>query len=181
MSVCRWSLWGRDRKVSGLDSLRSRLVCVVAMAGCRLQSVGASSGDNADEQEPATPAQSEPALVIENESELPETFPRAQYEVRFHAKSGTPPFHWKVEKGALPPGFRFEDNGLLHGQAEQTGEFSFVLSATDAGSPQQSVQKGFTLRIRSALTLEWKNEARVAGNRIAGSVSVSNTRRTIWI
>lgn len=166
---------GKRSKSQWFGQLAIALVCVVAMAGCRLQSVGASSGDNADEQEPATPAQSEPALVIENESELPETFPRAQYEVRFHAKSGTPPFHWKVEKGALPPGFRFEDNGLLHGQAERTGEFSFVLSATDAGSPQQSVQKGFTLRIRSALTLEWKNEARVAGNRITGSVNVSNT------
>jgi len=45
----------------------------------------------------------------------------------------------------------------------------------DGGNPQQAVQKGFVLRVRSALTLNWKNPARVAGNRIQGSVEVTNT------
>ncbi len=166
---------GKMSKNQWVGRLAIVMLCASAMAGCRLQSVTAGASEDAAEQESATPAQTEPSLVIENESELPDTFPRAQYEVRFHAKGGTPPMHWTLEKGALPPGFRLEDTGLLHGQAEHTGEFAFVLSVKDASSPQQAVMKGFTLRVRSALTLEWKNEARVNGNRIAGSVNVSNT------
>lgn len=166
---------GKTSKSQWFGQLAVTFVCVIAMAGCRPASVRASAGENAEGQEASTPIQAEPTLVIENESELPDTFPRAQYEVRFHAKGGTPPLHWSLEKGALPPGIRFEDNGLLHGQAQHTGEFNFILSAKDAGSPQRAVQKGFILRVRSALTLEWKNEARVTGNRIAGSVNVSNT------
>jgi hypothetical protein len=166
---------GKTSKSQWFGRLAVTFVCVIAMAGCRQASVRASAGENAEGQEASTPIQAEPTLVIENESELPDTFPRAQYEVRFHAKGGTPPLHWSLEKGALPPGIRFEDNGLLHGQAQHTGEFNFILSAKDAGSPQRAVQKGFILRVRSALTLEWKNEARVTGNRIAGSVNVSNT------
>src|SRR5262249_50306208 len=41
--------------------------------------------------------------------------------------------------------------------------------------PQQTVQKGFVLRVRSALTLDWKVPARVSGSRIEGSVEVGNT------
>lgn len=37
------------------------------------------------------------------------------------------------------------------------------------------MQKGFVLRVVSALTLNWKKEAHVNGNRIDGSVDVSNT------
>jgi hypothetical protein len=119
--------------------------------------------------------QDEPALVIQNESELPETYPQAAYEVRFHARGGVPVLHWKLEKGALPTGIKFEDDGLLQGKAERAGEFQFTVSVTDGGKPQQAVQKGFVLRVRSALSLNWKAPARVNGSRIAGSVEVSNT------
>ena len=67
--------------------------------------------------------------------------------------------HWKLEKGALPPGIKFEDDGLLHGKAERAGEFQFTVSVTDGGKPQQAVQKGFVLRVRSALSLNWKAPA----------------------
>jgi hypothetical protein len=43
------------------------------------------------------------------------------------------------------------------------------------GRPQQEVQKAFVLRVRSALTLNWKAPARVNSNRIEGSAEVSNT------
>jgi hypothetical protein len=68
-----------------------------------------------------------------------------------------------------------EDNGLLHGQPERTGEFQFTVSVRDGSQPPQAVQKEFLLRVRSALTLNWKNPARVNGNRIDGSVEVTNT------
>lgn len=124
----------------------------------------------AQDQTPSTST-----LKILNEGQLPDTFPRAVYQLRFTSNGGVPPLHWKLEKGALPPGIKLEDDGMLHGQAERTGEFQFTVSVTDSNQPQQVVQKEFLLRVRSALTLIWKNPARVNGNRIEGSVVVSNT------
>lgn len=114
-------------------------------------------------------------LIIESDSQLPETYPHAAYEFRFHARGGVPPLHWRVEKGVIPPGLKFEDNGLLHGSPEHVGEFQFTVVVTDSGQPQRSVQKVFVLRVRSAMTLNWKNPAHVNGNRIEGSAQISNT------
>lgn len=125
----------------------------------------------------ATPSQAQDGadLVIANDSQLPDTYPNANYELRFQARGGVVPVHWRVEKGALPPGTKLEENGLLHGQPQRTGEFQFTVSVRDSGQPQQAVEKGFVLRVQSALTLNWKKEAHVNGSRIEGSVEVSNT------
>jgi len=114
-------------------------------------------------------------LVIQNDSPLPETYPLANYELRFRAHGGVMPLHWRVEKGTLPPGLKLEADGLLHGQPERAGEFQFTVSVRDSSQPQQAVQKEFLLRVVTAFTLNWKKEAHVNGNRIEGSVTVSNT------
>jgi hypothetical protein len=163
-------------KISNLSRIVGLIVMVgvLAMVGLRVASVQAANAPSA-RQEPAAAPQTDPALIIQNESQLPDTYPFAPFEVRFHVRGGVPTFHWKLEKGALPPGFKLEDEGWLHGQAEKSGEFQFTLSVKDGSSPQQAVQKEFLLRVRSALTLEWKNVAHVNGSRIEGSVVVSNT------
>lgn len=126
-------------------------------------------------QEEVSQGQGESDLVVENDAQLPETYPHASYEVRFHAHGGVPPLHWRLEKGALPPGLKLEDDGRLHGSPEHTGEFQFTVSVTDSGQPQRSVQKAFELRVRSAMVLNWKSPAHVSGNRIEGSAEISNT------
>lgn len=141
------------------------LACTLMEAGAAAQSAGQADGRAPDAS----------SLVIENESPLPDTFPHAAFQVRLLAHGGVPPLHWHLEKGALPPGIKLEDDGLLHGQAERSGEFQFTVSVRDGNQPPQAVQKEFLLRVRSALTLVWKNHARVNGNRIEGSVLVSNT------
>jgi Putative Ig domain len=121
----------------------------------------------------------EKEIRILTDSELPDTYPHAVYSLHFATSGGVTPLHWRVEtrpgKGALPPGLKLDDNGWLHGAAERTGEFQFTLSVGDSGQPQSAVQKVFTLRVRSALELRWKTPAHVNGNRIEGSVDVSNT------
>jgi hypothetical protein len=113
-------------------------------------------------------------LVIEP-AELPVTYPRGPYQVQLQGHGNfVPVLQWKVESGTLPPGIRLEDNGLLHGSAERAGEFQFVVSAKDGGQPRQAVQRGFVLKVMEAFTLTWKSPAHVAGNRIEGSVEVSN-------
>lgn len=120
-------------------------------------------------------AQSQSGMVIENDSQLPDTYPHANYQLRFQVRGRGGGFHWKLEKGAIPPGLKLEDDGLLHGQPERTGEFQFTLSVWEGGRRDEAVQKGFTLRVHSALMLSWKNYAEVRGNRIDGSAKVSNT------
>src|SRR5579863_3362808 len=84
---------------------------------------------------------SQNGLVIEPQ-ELPPTYPRGPYQVVFHARGNyVPVLHWKLEKGALPPGIRLDDNGALHGEAQRAGEFQFVVAVRDGGQPQQAVQK----------------------------------------
>ena len=86
-----------------------------------------------------------------------------------------PVLRWRVASGALPPGIKLEDNGVLHGEAERAGEFQFVLVVRDGGQPQQAMQKGFVIKVVEAITVAWKVPAHVTGNRIDGSVEVSNT------
>ncbi len=155
-----------------------RLVTVLAfalLAGALPTAFGQSTPDQTQGQAANPPDQSQPAIVILTDSQLPETYPRAAYEQRFHARGGVPPHYWKLEKGTLPPGLKLEDSGLLHGQPERAGEFLFTLSVRDGSSPPQAVQKEFVLRVQSALTVKWKIPAHVSGNRIDGSVVVSNT------
>jgi hypothetical protein len=107
--------------------------------------------------------------------ELPVTYLRGPYQVQLQGHgSYVPVLQWKVESGTLPPGIKLDDNGLLHGAAERAGEFQFVVSAKDGGQPRQAVQKGFVLKVVEAFTIAWKTAPHVAGNRIEGSVEVSN-------
>lgn len=122
---------------------------------------------------PAAPGDS--GLVIEP-TELPGTYPRGPYQVQLQGRGNyVPTLHWRLESGTLPPGIRLEEYGLLTGAAERAGEFQFVISVKDGSQPQQAVQKGFTIKVVEGLTLAWKTPARVTGNRIDGSVEVSNS------
>src|ERR1700719_2851135 len=114
-------------------------------------------------------------LVIEP-AELPVTYPLGTFQVNLHARGNyVPPLRWRVEGGALPPGIKLEDNGVLHGEAERAGEFQFTVAVRDSNNPQQAVQKKFVIKVEEGIKLAWKVPAHVTGNRIDGSVEVSNT------
>jgi len=121
-------------------------------------------------------SQDKDELMVIEPAELPSTYPHGSYQVNFHARGNyVPALHWRVESGALPPGIKLEDNGVLHGEAERAGEFQFVVAVRDGGNPQQAVQKRFVLKVEEGIKLAWKVPAHVTGNRIDGSVEVSNT------
>jgi hypothetical protein len=121
---------------------------------------------------PPPQEQEDADLVILNESQLPDTYLQGAYMVRLEARGGVPPLHWRVEKGALPAGIKLDATGLLHGAAEHTGQFQFTASVRDSGS--HAVEKNFVIWVHSALEIKWKSFAHVSGNRIDGSVEVSN-------
>ncbi|HWY22923.1 MAG TPA: putative Ig domain-containing protein [Candidatus Acidoferrum sp.] len=114
-------------------------------------------------------------LVIES-SELPRTYPHGPYQVALGVRGNyVPVLHWKVVSGTLPPGITLDDSGVLRGQAERAGEFQFVVVVRDGGNPQQAVQKGFVIKVVEGITVAWKVPAHVTGNRIDGSVEVTNS------
>src|ERR1700685_4017504 len=116
------------------------IVCALAMgvaawgqgAQARASSdQGASAEQGSTGQAASLQTSSPQGLVIEPE-ELPGTYPQGTYEVRFHARGDyVPVLHWRVENGALPPGMKLDDGGLLHGLAQRAGEFQFTVSVKD--------------------------------------------------
>ncbi len=143
-------------------------------AGGIQKSVSDKTAGDAAPQESAT-ADKDNGLVIEP-TELPPTYPRGPYQVKFHARGNyVPVLHWRVEKGTLPPGITLDDNGLLHGEAQKPGEFHFVVAVKDGGNPQQAVHKEFVIKVVQAITVAWKVPAHVNVNRIEGSVEVTNS------
>jgi hypothetical protein len=162
------------KRIWGNVGLLLVLSCAAGEAGCQLDLVRAGE-ERTNVQGTETAPQGGSGLIIENDSPLPDTYPHGRYEVHLLAHGGVPGLHWRVEKGTLPPGIKLEESGLLHGEAERTGEFQFTASVTDSGKPQLAVEKMFVIRVRSALSINWKAPAHVNGNRIEGSVEVSNT------
>jgi hypothetical protein len=147
--------------------------CLCLLAGCgslAVPQVAELMADDAREQDPSD----NPSLTIIPES-LQHTFLHVPYMVKFSGRgSYVPVLRWRVESGTLPPGITLDDDGTLHGQAQKAGEFQFVVSVRDGGKPQQAVQRGYIIKVQDAMTLDWKVPAHVAGNRIEGSVEVSN-------
>lgn len=114
-------------------------------------------------------------LVIEPQ-DLPGTYPHGPYQISFHARGNyVPVLHWAIGSGSLPPGITLDDGGVLHGEAQKTGEYQFVVVVRDGGKPQQAFQHGYTIKVTEAITVKWKSPPRVNSNRIDGSVEVSNT------
>jgi hypothetical protein len=178
--------WWINRRSALSASLLALLMFELALTGCQLDLVGdedptsteAVVGDKTAVVSQTTQnaqGATTQGLVIENDSELPEAYPRRHYELRFQAHGGVSTLHWKVEKGALPPGMKLDDAGLLLGDPERPGEFQFTVSVAEGTNPQSAVQKRFVLRVLAALAIAWKSPAHVNGNRIEGIVSVTNT------
>src|SRR6266850_6614278 len=162
-------------------SLAIALACTFGMTSCQIDSptfnAETSAGEASAQTQNAPPTPSTAGgnqLVIDTTS-LPGTYPRAAYSVKLQQHGGVFPIHWKVEKGELPPGLSLDDDGTLHGSPEKTGEYRFTISVTDSGKPAQAAQREYVLNVVAAMSMMWKTPAHVVGNRIEGSVLVTNT------
>jgi hypothetical protein len=144
----------------------------VATDESRGQDAAKDQGKDQDQGKADDDSQS--GLVI-GPTELPPTYLQGPYQVKLNAQGNyVPTLHWKVESGKLPPGITLSEDGLLQGAARQTGEFQIVISVKDGNQPPQAVQRGFSIKVMDAMTVAWKTPPRVNGNRIDGSVEVSN-------
>ncbi len=90
-----------------------------------------------------------PVLVtITSSSLLPAGTVGAAYNVTLATSGGTPAFTWSVVSGALPVGVTLNPStGQLSGNPTTAGTSTFTIRVQDSGTPQQSTQKQFTLKV----------------------------------
>lgn len=68
--------------------------------------------------------------------------------VQLAATGGTPPLTWSIASGSLPPGLQLNQNtGTISGTPTTAGTSTATIRVQDAGSPQQSAQKPFSITI----------------------------------
>ena len=67
-----------------------------------------------------------------NPPELPAGEVDARYRAELSAEGGTEPHTFAVTGGALPPGLALSAAGVIAGTPDEAGEFSFIVTATDA-------------------------------------------------
>jgi hypothetical protein len=119
------------------------------------------------------------AVLVSGSLSIPlENLPKAalweSYYLRLPAMGGTGVYHWRLFSGLLPHGLKLADAGEISGTPQETGQFDFILQLSDSDNPPHQLQKKFTLLLETPLTLEWSHTAKVTGQRIDGSVKVSN-------
>jgi hypothetical protein len=154
-------------------------IVAIAMASAALGQAAAGQksppATAVEKSAPATTQNHEGLLVIEPE-ELPGTYPHGPYRVIFHVRGDyVPVLRWRITGGTLPPGIVLDEGGELRGEAERAGTFQFDVEVRDGGKPQKGVVKGFVIKVVEGITVAWKVPAHVTGNRIDGSVEVTNS------
>jgi hypothetical protein len=167
-----WKRW--SRRIAG-PLLLGTVTCLPA--DCQIVPLVIRTIRIVGEQAPAdgaSAAQADGELTIKTDTNLPDTHPGLPYQVHLEVSGGVPRMHWRLESGALPPGIKLTEDGVLTGSAERGGEFQFKVSVRDSSGASRVKRKDFVIHVRTVLSLNWKSEAQVNGNRIEGSVKVSN-------
>jgi hypothetical protein len=119
------------------------------------------------------PAQTVAPLAIVDEN-LPDLSAGIQIHSALHAAGGVPPYHWSVPDGDLPEGVILTLDGFLIGRPTKPGAIVATITVEDSGSPAHSINKTFHALVTAPLLLEWFHPPLVHGNRIDGSLQVSN-------
>ena len=117
----------------------------------------------------------DPTQLALDAATLPNAAPHHEYKFLFKAHGGIPPYKYSISEGALPVGMIVSSDGLLSGIPPAIGQFRFTLSVTDSSNPPQKTARSFLLKVVAPMLMQWKRYARVSGNRIDGSVIVSNS------
>ena len=97
-----------------------------------------------------------------------------QYYFRLSAAGGVGLYHWHLFNGLLPQGLKLADDGEISGAPQETGHFEIELLLNDSDNPPKQLHKRFALSIETPLVVDWGRKANVNGQRIEGSIKVSN-------
>lgn len=95
------------------------------------------------------------------------------YSLKLEASGGIGPYGWHVVSGSLPRSLELRDFGVIEGMVEQQGTFNVTIEAI--GRDGSRSRRAFTFKVEPPLTASWSRKAEVEGNRIDGSIKVSNS------
>ena len=114
-----------------------------------------------------------PPLVVSTVT-LPRAYLRQPFRARIEATGGVPPLKWELTQGFLPSGIVLDSDGELSGSPTEAGEFRFTVMATDSRKPAQQISQELLLSVISPLGARWGQYPRINGQRLEGSILVSN-------
>ncbi len=119
----------------------------------------------------ATAQQDSPISVQSKDLRHASLWQRYRFDLR--AFGGIEPYHWSIIGGQLPRDIKLQDHGELVGIPDESGQFDFMVLVTDNARTIQQKQK-LTLSVETPLAADWEKRPNVNGQRIDGSVKVSN-------
>ncbi len=105
---------------------------------------------------------------------LPRAFLHRDYGFRFVVHGGVSPYKWRIDEGTLPSGLSLLEDGRLEGAPSASGEFRFTITVTDGSRPAYQRSHEFVLKVVVPPEADWDQYPTVNGQRIEGSVKVSN-------
>jgi hypothetical protein len=91
------------------------------------------------------------SVSIITQSPLPPGVVVQNYSQTLTASGGTPPYHWVLATGQLPPGIALSDAGLISGIPSAAGTFTAVIQVTDSGGAAST--RSFDVRIDNLLAI----------------------------
>lgn len=123
-------------------------------------------------------ASAQQAPAPDSLSVSPKALPKASlwepYQLRLQASGGIEPYHWHIVAGSLPNRFSLNEGGELAGVLDEVGQFEFTVLVTDNNNPPKQRRLEFALTAETPLSAYWLRKAQVNGQRIDGSIKVSN-------
>ena len=117
-------------------------------------------------------AQQDSSIFVQSK-DLPHASLWERYRFDLRASGGIEPYHWSIIGGQLPRDIKLQDHGELIGIPDESGQFDFTLQVTDNAHTIRQKQK-MTLNVETPLAADWEKRANVTGQRIDGSIKVSN-------
>lgn len=98
-----------------------------------------------------------PAPLSITTNALPGATFGSPYSQTLATSGGLAPVAWSLAAGSgpLPAGLALSSNGTISGTPSAFGTFTFTVQAADAGLPQQTTTKTFTLTVAPAFTLSF--------------------------
>ena len=118
-------------------------------------------------------AQTAPPLTIVDET-LPSLDPGVEVRIPLTARGGVLPYHWSVTAGNLPEGISLTPEGVLIGRPTTLGRFAYTVTVEDSARPANRISKELQTVVSASLVLEWLRPPQARGDRIDGTVQVSN-------
>jgi putative Ig domain-containing protein len=88
---------------------------------------------------------------------------------------GFAPYSGQRISGDLPPGLKLHPHsGTISGVPTTPGEYHFTIAVTDSSIPHLQAQRDLVIKVIAGLTIDWKQDPKVQGTTLSGSVVVSN-------